>query len=100
MNITDELERLNKLHAGGGLTDDEFAKAKAKLLDSEATKNIDDRGQAIEEVSRALDDNSLGNAANRYVTFQIVVGVIGIIIFVIVALIMISSVTKSHGHFP
>ena len=91
---------MNKLHAGGGLTDDEFAKAKAKLLDSEATKNIDDRGQAIEEVSRALDDNSLGNAANRYVTFQIVVGVIGIIIFVIVALIMISSVTKSHGHFP
>jgi hypothetical protein len=100
MNITDELERLSKLHAGGGLTDDEFAKAKAKLLDSETAKSSDDDGRPIEEVSRELGSNSLGNAANRYVTFQIVMGVIGIIVFVIVALAMISTTTSSHSHFP
>jgi hypothetical protein len=100
MNITEELERLSKLHADGGLTDDEFAKAKAKLLDSETAKNSDDDGRAIKEVSSELGDNSLGNAANRYVTFRIVMGVIGLIIFVIVALSMISTTTSHHSHFP
>ncbi len=32
MNITEELERLSKLHSSGTLSDDEFAKAKSRLL--------------------------------------------------------------------
>ncbi len=33
MALTDELERLADLHARGRLSDDEFAKAKARLID-------------------------------------------------------------------
>jgi hypothetical protein len=32
MNVADELEKLQQLHQSGGISDDEFAKAKAKLL--------------------------------------------------------------------
>jgi uncharacterized protein len=32
MNVADELERLQQLHQSGGISDEEFAKAKAKLL--------------------------------------------------------------------
>jgi uncharacterized Tic20 family protein len=32
MNVADELEKLQQLHASGGISDEEFAKAKAKLL--------------------------------------------------------------------
>ena len=33
MSMSDELERLQRLHSSGTLTDEEFAQAKAKLLD-------------------------------------------------------------------
>jgi phage shock protein PspC (stress-responsive transcriptional regulator) len=33
MTLADELARLQELHARGALSDDEFARAKAKLLD-------------------------------------------------------------------
>jgi uncharacterized protein len=32
MNVADELEKLQQLHQSGGISDEEFAKAKAKLL--------------------------------------------------------------------
>jgi len=96
MNITDELDKLGKLHKDGVLSDDEFVKAKTKLLNQKEEKGSDDGGQASEDVTPESDDNSLGNAANRYVSFQIVMGVIGLIIFVIVALMMISAVTSNH----
>jgi uncharacterized Tic20 family protein len=32
MNVAEELEKLQQLHAAGGISDEEFAKAKAKLL--------------------------------------------------------------------
>lgn len=32
MNVTDELERLQRLHQSGALSDEEFAQAKSKLL--------------------------------------------------------------------
>jgi phage shock protein PspC (stress-responsive transcriptional regulator) len=34
MALTDELERLAALHAQGSLSDDEYARAKARLLDA------------------------------------------------------------------
>ena len=72
MNITDELERLDKLHKDGALSDEEFAQAKDNLLNRHE-----------ESLTDEFKDNSLGEAANRYVTFQIVMGVIGLIIFLI-----------------
>jgi len=71
LNITDELERLGRLHKDGTLSDEEFAQAKSKLLNQPS------------EREPPAEDNSLGGAANRYVTFQIVMSVIGVIIFLI-----------------
>jgi phage shock protein PspC (stress-responsive transcriptional regulator) len=34
MNLADELSKLEALHAKGALSDDEFARAKARLLDA------------------------------------------------------------------
>jgi hypothetical protein len=74
MNMTDELERLGKLHKDGVLSDDEFAKAKNKLLN---------QGERDDSDANRTEDNSLGQAANRYVTLQAVMAVIGVIIFLI-----------------
>jgi hypothetical protein len=70
MNITDELERLSQLHRDGALDEAEFAQAKARLLN--------------ENISGPPSDRSLGEAANRYVTFQIVMGVLGLIVALII----------------
>ena len=37
MTLSDELIKLEQLHERGGLTDDEFARAKARLLDTPAS---------------------------------------------------------------
>jgi hypothetical protein len=68
MNMTDELVRLSKLHQEGALSAEEFAQAKRKLLVS------------TEERRPSESDRSLGEAANRYVSFQMVQSVIGLIV--------------------
>jgi len=73
MKITDDLERLAHLHRQGGLTDDEFAKAKKKLL-SYATPT---EPENYRDYSRR---NTLGDAAKLYVTFQILSAIVGGII--------------------
>jgi len=83
MNITDDLERLGKLHKDGTLNDGEFARAKAKLLSQETEGRSDDAGPEIDGGKGIIEDNSLGTAANRYVTFRIVMGILGFIIFLI-----------------
>jgi hypothetical protein len=86
MNITDELERLGKLHKDGTLSDEEFAQAKSKLLSQS------------EEREPAEPDRSLGEAANRYVSLQIVMSVIGIIIFLIFLFgVILPHMPQSHG---
>ena len=72
MNMTDELERLAKLRKDGVLTEDEFAQAKLKLLNPPA-----DDGPANE------NKNTLGEAANRYVSLQMVMSAVGVILFLI-----------------
>jgi hypothetical protein len=72
MNLTDELERLAQLHQQGTLSDEEFALAKTKLLNSSTESAPTDQ------------DRSIGEAANRYVSFQIVMGVIGLIVALII----------------
>ena len=75
MNITEELERLGNLHKDGSLSNEEFALAKEKLLNQHESGLLD---------TFKDNDNSFGKAANRYVTFQIVMAVIGFIVFLIV----------------
>jgi hypothetical protein len=89
MNITDELERLGRLHKDGTLSDEEFAQAKSRLL-----------SQPADSEPRDLD-SSLGQAANRYVSYRMVMGVIGAIIFIIFFLVMTSSMNRqSSSPFP
>jgi len=89
MNMTDELERLSKLHKDGALSDEEFALAKSSLFSDSREKAID-HGH----------DDSLGRAANRYVTLQTVMAVIGIIIFLIVLFGIILPQFSSHTNTP
>ncbi len=49
MNIAEELERLHQLHQNGGLSDEEYARAKASLLNTSTTKPI-----VIDNTSLAL----------------------------------------------
>lgn len=64
MSVADEIERLSQLHQSGALTDAEFAAAKRRLIGG----NVG-------------GPDSLGQAANRYVSFSIVMGIIGVVIF-------------------
>ena len=74
MSLADELQKLQELRSAGTLSAQEFEQAKRKLLSSPA-----------EERSGPPDEreNSLGRAANRYVSFNIIMAVIGIIMFLI-----------------
>lgn len=73
--ISQELEKLARLHESGALTDEEFARAKDAAL-----------GNSEERRESPTDDaeSSLGKAANRYVTFQIVMSVVAVIVFLFV----------------
>ena len=80
MSIADDLQKLQELRASGALSEQEFEQAKRTLLASggQIHRNL---------LERELDDssqNSLGTAANRYVSFHIVMGIIGAIIFLII----------------
>jgi hypothetical protein len=78
MNMTDELERLNKLHKEGTLNDEEFAQAKTKLLSQPAAPQPAER------------DNSRDEAANRFMI--VVLSVIGSLILIVLFVIL------SHMH--
>ena len=70
MSLADELEKLERLRESGALSDDEFQAAKRSLLSPAAQPS-------------PAEDQSLGRAANRYVSFQMVMAVVGVIIFLI-----------------
>jgi hypothetical protein len=72
--VAQELEKLARLHESGALTDEEFARAKDAALNQKDGGAVADRRQGA----------SLGSAANRYVTFQIGMSIVGLIVFVVV----------------
>jgi len=74
--LAQELEKLARLHESGALTDEEFARAKNAALSRK-----DDRPEVPSEDRESA---SLGGAANRYVTFQIGMSIVGLILFVLV----------------
>ena len=97
MGIADEIEKLKQLHDSGELSDSEYAEAKAKLLASAPDDASERSGRGILPDLMGGDDRSLGAAANRYVTFRIVMGVIGLIGFVIVLLMILGSHMNGPG---
>ncbi len=72
MNIADELMKLQQLHESGALSDQEFAKAKdAVLSDTSSTVEADNEGKRLVDTLFGANQTTLGDAANRYVSFQI-----------------------------
>jgi hypothetical protein len=82
MDLADQLTKLQLLRESGALTEAEFTLAKQKLI--HADPRPIQRG-LFDGLFRAneRDENTLGKAANRYVSLQMVMAVIGIILFLI-----------------
>lgn len=80
MSLTDELSKLAALHQSGALTEDEFQQAKARLL--KPSRDTDD-AKTFTTLRRMESprENSLGEAANRYVSFKMIMTVISLLIF-------------------
>jgi hypothetical protein len=78
MTMADEMRKLLELRDSGALTDEEFAKAKAAVLAGETSPASAPAPTTAErETPRpAGGDQSVGRAANRFVTFNIVWAVV------------------------
>ena len=75
MAISDEIERLDQLRRSGALSETEFAHAKQMVLDGKLRADPD-------------PDQSLGRAANRYVSYQMIMGVVGVVLFLILLFVV------------
>ena len=73
MGVADELAKLAELHRTGALNDREYADAKEAVL-RRASERVGSAG------ALSSGTGTLGDAANRYVTFQIAMSVITTVI--------------------
>jgi hypothetical protein len=70
MNIADELQKLQQLHASGALNDEEFAKAKQAVLNgTPPARASGSEGDGLVVGLFGGKKETLGDAANRYVSF-------------------------------
>ena len=60
MALADELSKLAELRANGGLTDDEFKRAKERLLNTEQTRSNDPLASAVNTFRRSRTDRWFG----------------------------------------
>jgi phage shock protein C len=60
MNLGDELQKLSALHASGSLTEEEFKRAKERLLSSAPTASSDPVVTAVNAFRRSRADRWLG----------------------------------------
>jgi phage shock protein C len=60
MSLADELSRLVELHANGGLTEEEFKRAKERLLDPEQTASSDPLAAVVNAFRRSRRDRWIG----------------------------------------
>ena len=98
MRIAEELEKLSQLHERGALSDQEYAEAKQATLQN-ATKDTTTVRQNSSDVNE-LDDASgrtLGEAANRYVSFQMVMAGISLLV---VLVLLFTVVLPRFNRFP
>lgn len=105
MGIADELERLRQLHAAGSLTDEEYRLAKERVLSADPDQ-LEAPDEAIDDLRGSLfgrrwKRTSLGEAANRYVSFQIVMAIVGGIVFLILFLgVWLPNWNDAQQRFP
>jgi hypothetical protein len=108
MALAEELQKLAELRAGGALSEEEFQTAKRRLLDEDARPRFSDAGECrrsdladlLHVGEDAADDYSLGRAANRYVSLQTFMAIIGLLVFLIVGLPLMCNVTSHMQSFP
>jgi phage shock protein C len=60
MTLADELNKLAELRANGGLTDEEFKRAKERLLNTEQTHSNDPLVSAVNTFRRSRTDRVFG----------------------------------------
>ena len=60
MSLSDELHKLHELHERGGLSADEFARAKARLLQDDGEADVPQGVAAINAFKRSRADRWLG----------------------------------------
>jgi phage shock protein C len=60
MTLTDELGKLSELHANGALTEEEFKRAKERLLNSEHTRSSDPVASVVNAFRRSRTDRWFG----------------------------------------
>jgi phage shock protein C len=60
MALADELSRLAELRANGGLTEEEFRRAKELLLNTEQTRSHDPLASAVNAFRRSRTDRWIG----------------------------------------
>ena len=72
MSLPEELQKLADLYDDGVLTEQEFTEAKRQLLQPAPKTPVP-----------LAPDPTLGKAAETYVSFQIVMGIVGFVIFLI-----------------
>ena len=60
MPLADELSKLSELHANGSLTEEEFKRAKERLLNAEPTRSNDPLVSAVNTFRRSRTDRWLG----------------------------------------
>jgi phage shock protein PspC (stress-responsive transcriptional regulator) len=60
MTLADELGKLAELHANGGLTEDEFKRAKERLLNTDQTRSNEALASAVNTFRRSRADRWLG----------------------------------------
>lgn len=74
MGLADEIRELMELHNNGTLTDAEFEQAKAAVLAGSASAG---------RPSTSAPDNTFGGVAKKWVNFQIVMAVVGVVLALI-----------------
>ena len=91
MSIADEIAKLDQLRKTGALSAEEFRQAKTLLLAG--------RDPALES-EEPPENPTLGRAANRYVSFQIISGLVGMVVVLVFLLAMCSRAEQDrHGQF-
>jgi phage shock protein C len=60
MTLTEELSRLHELHGKGALTDDEYTRAKTRLINDDAAAQPSAGLEAVKSLRRSRNDRWLG----------------------------------------
>jgi hypothetical protein len=94
MNIADELRKLQELHSTGALTDEEFAQAKAAVLEGAPPA----QSLASQESNLSPNDPTESLTPGRLRTMQIVAGALLLGAAAFLGIVLYIVLVQNHGH--